>query len=111
MEIFTFQLTGSNRAMLREERAWGYPTNARFKRSLSWAGSLSKGFKTEESRSRPWSWTTYMAGMGFSVSAWTIAKPLVVVILIPLAIGMGIVINERVHYGKEFSAGEYQSPQ
>ncbi len=28
-----------------------------------------------------------------------------------LAIGIGIVIDKRVHYGKEFSAGEYQNPQ
>ncbi|MDA3938028.1 MAG: ROK family transcriptional regulator [Spirochaetia bacterium] len=28
-----------------------------------------------------------------------------------LAIGMGIVIKGQVHHGKEFSAGEYQSPQ
>jgi len=28
-----------------------------------------------------------------------------------LAIGIGTVIGERVHHGKEFSAGEYQSPQ
>lgn len=28
-----------------------------------------------------------------------------------LAIGLGIVIDERVHYGINFSAGEYQSPQ
>lgn len=27
-----------------------------------------------------------------------------------LAVGMGIVMNERVRYGKEFSAGEYKSP-
>lgn len=28
-----------------------------------------------------------------------------------LAIGIGLVIDKRVHYGKEFSAGEYQNPQ
>jgi len=28
-----------------------------------------------------------------------------------LAIGIGIVIDKKVHYGKEFLAGEYQSPQ
>lgn len=28
-----------------------------------------------------------------------------------LAIGLGIVIDKKVHYGKDYSAGEYQSPQ
>ncbi|MGD1822348.1 MAG: ROK family transcriptional regulator [Pleomorphochaeta sp.] len=28
-----------------------------------------------------------------------------------LAIGLGIVIDNKVHYGKDYSAGEYQSPQ